>query len=154
MSGTMNNDGAHGFVSAPKTLFTHDEERVEHIISEETLMELARGGQDRSLEIAIGAAGVAFGYFQNFASAIGRMEAAEPLSRWEAAGAGIFIISATAAIIFLAHYRKNGTRLDDLLTRIKSRKVGRMAEPGTPYVGGEPVPESTAMEQVSASTTE
>lgn len=149
-------DGAapQDFVALPTMLFTHDEARVGHIISEETLMQLAHGGRDRSLEIAIGALGVAAGFFQNFAKIIALLSASQALPPWDALGALFFVVAATTAITFLLSYRRNNTQTDDLVAQIKGRKVGRIVEPGRPYVAGQPVAPVTSVEQVSASTTD
>ncbi|MFC6487539.1 hypothetical protein [Nitratireductor sp. GCM10026969] len=154
MSDPKDGWAAQEFVALPTVLFTHDEARIEHIISEETLMQLAHSGRNRSLEIAIGSLGVAAGFFQNFANVIGRMWASQPLPNWDAVGALFFVVAATTTITFLISYRRNNTDTEDLITKIKSRKVGRIVEPGKPYVAGEPIAPVPSMEQVSASTTE
>lgn len=55
----MGDDSSSEWVANPTHLFTYDHERLEHIISDETLMQLAHGGRDTSLEVAICALGVA-----------------------------------------------------------------------------------------------
>lgn len=154
MSNAGDGMAAQDFVALPTMLFTHDEARVGHIISEETLMQLAHAGHDRSLEIAIGALGVAAGFFQNFANVIALLWASQALPRWDALGALFFVVSVTTAITFLLSFRRNNSQTVDLITQIKSRKVGRIVEPGRPYVEGEPVAPVTSVDQASASTTD
>lgn len=136
-------------MTAPVHRFTHDEERLDHIISDETLMRLAYGGRDVSLEISIGALGVAMGYFQNFIAAITALQSNMPIGYWNAAGAAIFLISATAFIIAALSYRRTRVDVDGLIERIRARKTGVMP----PYEQGRPVPVELAISTDASSTT-
>lgn len=123
-------------IAPPQHVFTYDEERVEHIISDEKLMQVASGGKDLSLEISIAGAGVAFGYFQNFWVAAGAVIFAEPVGHWTAAGALIFVTAATVTVVAAVYHKGRSRGLAELLDGIRSRKVGTMAD--RPYIEGEP----------------
>lgn len=139
-------------VSPPTHFFTYDEERIEHIITDEQLMQLATGGQDISLQVSIGALGVAMGYFQNLVSVVGSVQDSSPIGTWQALGAGIFIVATTTFIVATLYYRRTSSDVRSLIEKIKNRKVGVMGEP--PYVSGKPFPGDPSISTGTSSTTE
>jgi hypothetical protein len=141
-------------VTLPTLYFTHDETRIEHIISDETLMQIAQGGRDISLPISTTALGVAMGYFQNFVSVVAAMRAGLPVDNWDGAGSGIFLVAATTFLIAIFSYRRTKFDMNALIARIRNRKVGVMAEPGRPFAGGEPFPGDPSISTDTSSTIE
>lgn len=127
-----------GQLTSPRHLVTHDEERIEHIISDETLMQLVRGGSDMSLQIAIGAFGIAAGYAQNMVAVIAAITADKPIGGWNGFGAAAFLLAFAVFIYASFLHRNNHTSMSDLVRNIRSRKLGLMAVPENPYEGGAP----------------
>jgi len=141
-----------GRVTPPVVYFTYDEERVEHIISDDKLMIIANGGKDVSLQICIGAFGVAFGYAQNLFKVVTDIKTSTPVEPWQGIGAAIFL-AATAAFVLTAFYhQRTSIGVGNLIAQIRSRKVGVMGEP--PFVGGEPFAGDPSISTETSSTTE
>ncbi|NGO51629.1 hypothetical protein [Allomesorhizobium camelthorni] len=125
-----------GQIAPPVTYFTYDEERVEHIISDDKLMLVANGGKDISFDICICAFGIALGYAQNFVNVVTNVKAGIPVDPWQGFGSAIFLAAAAVFTLTALHHKRSSTNVSELLTQIKSRKVGVMGE--APFVGGQP----------------
>lgn len=133
---TKSENAKAGQVAPPVTYFTYDEERVEHIISDDKLMLVANGGKDTSFDICICAFGIALGYAQNFVNVVTNVKAGTPVDPWQGFGSAVFLAAAAVFALTALHHRRNGTNVSELLTQIKSRKVGVMGD--IPFAGGQP----------------
>lgn len=111
-------------------------------------MQLAYGGRDISLQVSIGALGIAMGYFQNLVAVVAAMQDNLPVSYWNAFGAAIFLVSATTFAIAALSYRRVRIDVDGLVRRIQARRVGVMP----PYEQGQPVPVEEAIATDASST--
>lgn len=139
-------------LAPPTHLITHDEERIEHIISDEQLMQLASGGNDISLQVSVGALGVAVGTFQNIVNVTGAIQDGLPINGLQASAAGLFLVAATAFVIAALYYRRTSASVGKLTDKIRDRKVYRMAD--RPYEGGKPFPGDPDIPTDVSSTTE
>jgi hypothetical protein len=113
-------------VTTPEVLVTFDTERTEHIISDEQLMQLSRGGSDISLELCLAALGICGGFSQNLYSAYLNVSAGTPVGGWNAFGTIVCVVSATMAIIYWIAHRAVRSDMKALIAKIKGRKLGRM----------------------------
>jgi hypothetical protein len=145
---------SHTQVAPATVLLTHDEERIEHIVSDDMLMRLAEGGRDISLQISLAALGVAVGLSQNLFSAISAIREASPIGQGTAVGAGICIAAGTLFVSAMLVHRRNGANVNALLDKIRNRKTGVMVERGNPYAGGAPFSGDPSMPAETSATTD
>jgi hypothetical protein len=117
-------------VATPEVLVTFDTERTEHIISEEQLMHLSRGGSDVSLQLCLTAVGICAGFSQNLYAACLNILAGTVIVGWNAFGAFVCIVCGTTAIISGVAHSMVRSDMKALITKIKSRKLGRMPSSG------------------------
>jgi hypothetical protein len=133
---TKSENAKAGQVAPPVTYFTYDEERVEHIISDDKLLLVANGGKDISFDICVCAFGIALGYAQNFVNVVTNVKAGAPIDAWQGFGSAVFMAAAAVFVLTALHHRRSSTNISELLTQIRSRKVGVMGE--APFAGGKP----------------
>lgn len=126
------------YVLPPTHTLTHDKEARGHIISDEQLMQIAQGGRDVSLDVALGCLGIAAGFSQNLAFAISGISRGTLPSVWDVVGSGVFLIAATAAIVTFLYFLRSGRRLTTIIDEIRNRPVGLMGPVASPYVSGKP----------------
>ena len=124
-------------IGLPKHFYTHDQERIEHIITDEQLNQLERGGSSVYLEVAIGAAGMAVGLFQNLVKTVSSVQEGSPVEVGQVIGAALFLVAATTTVICLITYFRTRGNVSSLVGQIRARKIGVMTEPGKPFASGE-----------------
>jgi hypothetical protein len=113
-------------VTTPEVLVTFDTERTEHIISDEQLMQLSKGGSDISLELCLAALGICSGFGQNLYAVCLNISAGTAVGGWNAFGAFACVVSGTMAIIIGIAHSKVRSDMKALIAKIKGRKLGRM----------------------------
>lgn len=127
------------YVVPPTHTLTHDTEARGHIISDDQLMQLAHGGRDVSLEVALAGLGIAAGFVQNLAFSVSAIIGGRVPSIWDAIGAAIFFVAASVSTVTLLYFIRNRTGVSSIVAAIKDRPVGHMMPTMAPYTGGEPV---------------
>jgi hypothetical protein len=113
-------------VATPEVLVTFDTKRTEHIISDEQLMHISRGGSDISLELCLAAAGICAGFSQNLYAACLDISAGTVVGGWNAFGAFVCVVCGTMAIVYGIAYSAVRSDMKALIAKIKGRKLGRM----------------------------
>ena len=113
-------------VGTPVILVTYDPQRTEHIISDEQLMHLSRGGSDISLELCLATAGICAGFGQNLYAAYFDISTGKAVGGWDAFGAFVCIVCGTMAIVYGIEYRAVRSDMKALIAKIRGRKLGRM----------------------------
>jgi len=113
-------------VATPDFLVTYDTERTEHIISDEQLMQLSRGGSDVSLEICLASVGIGLGFAQNLYAGYIAVQSAGRVGTWDAFGALVCVAAATAAVFSGISHRAVRGEMKRLIHKIKGRKLGRI----------------------------
>ena len=113
-------------VATPEFLLTHDTERTEHIISDEQLRDLSRGGSDISLQLCLTAVGICGGFSQNLYAVGLNIFAGTIVGRWNAFGAFVCVVCGTTAIIYWITHKTVRRDMKELIAKIRGRKLGRM----------------------------
>ena len=113
--------------TAPTHYVTQNKEIIDHWISDEQLMTLARGGKDKSFDVALAASGAAAGFSQNFFTVVSEVTSGKPISGLVLSGAFVFITAVTTAIVAFVYYRMTARSVSDLVSEIKSRHPARVA---------------------------
>lgn len=83
---------------------------------------LHRGGEDRSIQVALAAVGACVGFIQNFIGVAASIYQEKVPTTMDAAFAAIFIASAVVAIMAWVHHHRTLTDTSKLVERLKSGK--------------------------------
>jgi hypothetical protein len=92
-----------------------------HFIYDTELSVLEAGGKDRSMEIALAAAGAGVGLLQNFIKLVGSILAKQPIDAGDGALGLACVASITLSIVAYVNSKGVVSKIDNLVKEIRNR---------------------------------